>query len=140
MKYLFFASNTLHVAARMRFYPNQYLGSAKESYTTLTTYLQGELRRHLDLMENAYATGEGGLGQSVSIVDVYVACICRWLMLYPKNENKEWCQISTWPHLHAMARRLEACDSTKAAISAEGLGAHPFTNPVYPSPPEGSVM
>mgnify|MGYP001793207135 FL=1 len=140
LKYLFFASNTLHAAARMRFYPNQYLGSAEQTYTTLTTYLQGELRRHLDLMENAYATGDGGLGRSISVIDVYVACICRWLMLYPKDEEKEWCEISTWPHLYAMTERLEACECTKAAITAEGLGPNPFTCPVYPSPPEGSVM
>ncbi|MEL7011694.1 MAG: glutathione S-transferase family protein [Pseudomonadota bacterium] len=140
LKYLFFTSNTLHVAARMRFYPDQYLGSATGAYTTLTTHLQGELRRHLDLLENAYATGGGGLGETISIVDVYVASICRWLALYPKGEDKAWCQISDWPHLRAMAERLEACDCTKAAISAEGLGPNPFTHPVYPTPPEGSVM
>ena len=140
LKYFFFASNTLHVAARMRFYPDQYLGSDADTYPTLTAHLQGELRRHLDLLEHAYATGDGGLGQSPSIVDVYVASICRWLALYPKGEDKAWCKISGWPHLRAMAERLEACECTKAAISAEGLGPNPFTNPVYPTPPEGSVM
>ncbi|MEM7596154.1 MAG: glutathione S-transferase family protein [Pseudomonadota bacterium] len=140
LKYLFFTSNTLHVAARMRFYPNQYLGADPSPHATLRTHLQGEIRRHLDLLEGAYAKGEGGLGEALSIVDVYVACICRWVMLYPTGEAKDWCQISQWPHLHAMAQRLEACDCTRAAVSAEGLGPTPFTNPVHPTPPEGRVM
>ncbi|MEM6587888.1 MAG: glutathione S-transferase [Pseudomonadota bacterium] len=140
LKYLFFASNTLHVAARMRFYPQQYLGADTASHATLRMHLKGELRRHLDLLEAAYAAGDGGLGSGLSIVDVYVACICRWCMLYPKDEAKDWCQISQWPHLQAMAERLEACDCTQAAISAEGLGQTPFTNPIHPTPPEGRVM
>ncbi|MEO0372351.1 MAG: glutathione S-transferase family protein [Pseudomonadota bacterium] len=140
LKYLFFTSNTLHVAARMRFYPNQYLGEDTETHPTLRTHLQKEFRRHLDLLEAAYAKKDGGLGGDLSIVDVYVACVCRWCMLYPKDETKDWCQISQWPHLHAMATRLEACDCTQAAISAEGLGPNPFTNPVHPTPPEGRVM
>ncbi len=140
LKYLFFTSNTLHVAARMRFYPDQYLGANATSHETLRTHLQGEFRRHLDLLEAAYATSDGGLGSYLSVVDVYVACICRWCMLYPKDEAKDWCQISQWPHLLAMADRLEACDCTQVAISAEGLGPNPFTNPVHPTPPQGHVM
>lgn len=140
LKYLFYTSNTLHVAARMRFYPDQYLGSDLEAHAILRTHLQTELRRHLDLLDAAYSKGDGGLGRSLSVVDLYVACVCRWIMLYPANECKDWCQISEWTHLQAMAERLEACDCTRAAISAEGLGSNPFTNPVYPKPPVGHVM
>ncbi|MEL7279241.1 MAG: glutathione S-transferase family protein [Pseudomonadota bacterium] len=140
LKYLFFTSNTLHVAARMRFYPNQYLGEDADTHAALRTHLKGEIQRHLDLLEAAYAAGDGGLGGALSIVDVYVACLCRWNMLYPMDEAKDWCQISKWPHLRAMAQRLEACDCTRSAISAEGLGPTPFTNPVHPTPPVGSVM
>ncbi|MEL7254665.1 MAG: glutathione S-transferase family protein [Pseudomonadota bacterium] len=140
LKYLFFTSNTLHVTARMRFYPGQYLGEDSAPHATMRGHLQGEFRRHLDLLEAAYATQGGGLGTYLSIVDVYVACVCRWCMLYPVDEPKEWCQISAWPHLHAMAERLEACDCTRAAISAEGLGPTPFTNPIHPTPPKGRVM
>ena len=140
LKYLFFTSNTLHVAARMRFYPDQYVGDDTEAQTTQRAHMKGVLRRHLDLLNDAYGKRDGGLGTYVSIVDTYVACVCRWIMLYPKDEPKEWCQIALWPHLQAMASRLEACDCTRAAISLEGLGPYPFTNPEHPNPPEGSVM
>lgn len=140
LKYLFFTSNTLHITARMRFYPDQYLGDDTAAHTTLRAHLRGEIRRHLDLLEAAYASGDGGLGWALSIVDVYVASICRWTMLYPAHEAKEWCQLAQWPGLRALAERLEARDCTKAAISAEGLGPTPFTNPTYPSPPIGRVM
>ncbi|MEM7731266.1 MAG: glutathione S-transferase [Pseudomonadota bacterium] len=140
LKYLIFTSNTLHGVARMRFYPEQYVGTDTATHAKMRAHLQGEFRRHLNLLDAAYAAGDGGLGFYLSILDIYVACICRWCMLYPKNETKDWCQISHWPHLHAMAQRLEACDSTRTAICAEGLGHNPFTNPVYPTPPEGHVM
>ena len=44
-----------------------------------------------------------------------------------------------WPHLHAIAARLDHSAAAQAAIKAEGLGPAPFTDPQYPNPPEGSV-
>ncbi len=141
LKYLFFTSNTLHTAARMRFYPNQYLGEDSAPHAALRGHLQGELQRHLGLLDSAYAKRDGGLGGTdLTIVDVYVACVCRWCNLYPTDEHKGWCKISQWPHLAAMAARLEACACSQAAIHAEGLGANPFTNPEHPTPPQGSVF
>ncbi|MEO0752343.1 MAG: glutathione S-transferase family protein [Pseudomonadota bacterium] len=140
LKYLFFISNTLHVAARMRFYPAQYAGDDDTAQAALRTNLKGELRQHLTLLDRAYATGDGGLGTTITIVDVYLACICRWIALYPTGEAKEWCDISDWPHIQAMAQRLEERACTRAAISAEGLGPQPFTKPQKPTPPEGQVM
>ncbi|HAW47006.1 MAG TPA: glutathione S-transferase, partial [Roseovarius sp.] len=40
----------------------------------------------------------------------------------------------------ALARDLEARDSTRAAIAAEGLGDQPFTAPEHPDPPEGAAL
>lgn len=140
LKYLFFTSNTLHVAARMRFYPAQYLGPHEATHDQLRTHLKSELLRHLNILENAYETGEGELGCEISVLDFYIACVCRWLMLYPTDEGKDWCEIGQWPHLNAMAARLEERACTQSAIAAEGLGQTPFTRPTYPNPPVGKVM
>ncbi len=140
LKHLFFTSNTLHIAARMRFYPDQFVGTHNAAQTHLRAHLASEIQRHLDILNAAYGAKASWMGAAdLSVLDVYLACICRWIALYPKDEVKAWCKITRWPFLHDMMARLETCDCTQAAILAEGLGPHPFTKPDYPLMQQSSL-
>ncbi|KZY41749.1 glutathione S-transferase [Roseovarius sp. HI0049] len=140
LKWLFFTSNTLHTAMRMRFYPAQYVGDDAAAQAELREHLKGEIARHLTLIEAQAAERPGWLcAAAPSVLDFYLACLIRWLQLYPAEEDNGWFRLADWPHMQAMATRLERCQAVKAAIDAEGLGETPFTAPRHPTPPEGSA-
>lgn len=140
LKWLFFTSNTLHVAMRMRFYPDQYVGNDPAAQAALRHHLKAEITRHIGLIEAEAAQSPGWLcAPAPSILDFYLACLLRWLQIYPAAEDNSWVRLADWPHMQAMATRLERCNAVRAAIHAEGLGDRPFTDPRHPTPPEGSA-
>lgn len=140
LKWLFFTSNTLHTALRIRFYPEQYAGADADAQAALRGHMKDEIARHLTLIEAEAARRPGWLGgRAPSALDFYLACLIRWARLYPADEANDWFRLADWPHLQAMAARLERCKSVQAAIHAEGLGATPFTAPRHAQPPEGSA-
>ena len=139
LKWLFFTSNTVHTAMRMMFYPDQYIGPDQRLQKALCQQLEGQLAKHLGALEIMAASRPGWFGATQpSALDFYVACLMRWMVLYPKGVSG-WFRIGNWPLLQAMAARLEPCESVTRAIHAEGLGATPFTAPQYARPPEGSA-
>lgn len=144
LKWLFFISNTLHAAMRMRFYPDQYAGNDAPGQAVLRDHMKGEIARHLSLLDAEAARMPGWLGGAqVSALDLYLACLLRWLHLYPEADHENgqagWFDLADWPHLQGMAARLEQRESVSAAIRAEGLGESPFTAPHHALPPEGSA-
>ena len=74
-----------------------------------------------------------------SALSYYIACMMRWMTLYPAQADRSWFQLSDTPHLRQLLLQLEARPATRAAIAAEGLGVAPFTAPSYATPPEGSA-
>ena len=141
LKWLFFLSNTLHPALRTVFYPEQYVGHDRGAQSQLRSHMQGEIARYLDMIESAASHRPAWLGsESPSALDLYLAPMLRWLALYPAPKGGAgWFRLGNWPLLHDMAARLEHCQSVQAAVLAEGLGPHPFTAPIHPTPPEGSA-
>jgi glutathione S-transferase len=138
LKWLFFTSNTLHAGLRMRFYPAQYAAGDPAAQAVLSAHMKGETARHLSLLEAQAAARPPWLGgTTVSALDLYLACLLRWARLYPAAEDTGWADPANWPHLRAMAARLESRPATAAAIRAEGLGPAPFTAPRHADPPEG---
>lgn len=139
LKWLFFTSNTLHVAMRMLFYPAQYIGEDPAQQADLRAHMQGEAARHLTALDQVAASGPAWLGgEAPSVLDFYLACLLRWMALYPEG-GTGWFNLSNWPHLQALVARLQPCDAVQRAIHAEGLGPAPFTAPQYARPPEGSA-
>ncbi|WP_371224921.1 glutathione S-transferase family protein [Roseovarius sp. 2305UL8-3] len=139
LKWLFCVSNTIHVALRMTFYPEQYVGANAKDQTQLRLHMRGPILRHFDNLEDLAGQGHDWFAAPVpAALDFYVACMMRWLALYPSCDQ-DWFDISRWPQLHDMLGRLEDCPSVSAAIYAEGLGPNPFTAPIHPTPPEGSA-
>lgn len=140
LKWLFYLSNTLHPALRMIFYPDQYTGGDRAMQAALRAHMQGAVVRHLDMLDRA-AGDDAALfsGTEPTVLGLYLGPVLRWAALYPAGET-DWFDLSRWPRLGALARDLEARDSTRAAIAAEGLGARPFTAPEHPDPPEGVAL
>lgn len=140
LTWLFFLSNTLHPGLRMLFYADQYAGAEATAQECLRAQMQGEVGRHLDLLERAACVHPALFsGTAPTALGLYLAPAMRWAALYPVGDTG-WVDPARWPALGVMARDLERRASTRAAIAAEGLGPHPFTAPVLPDPPEGVAL
>ncbi|MGR3758601.1 glutathione S-transferase family protein [Roseobacteraceae bacterium NS-SX3] len=140
LKWLFFTANTVHTELRMLFYPQKYIGAAPAMQAQLRQTLQDRLATHLTSLDAAAAERPAWLGAAQpSVLDYYLACLLRWMALYPADTGRAWFRLSSYPHLSAALARLEDRPATRAAQAAEGLGPAPFTSPVYANPPEGSA-
>ena len=140
LKWLFFASNTLHADLRMLFYPEKYIGADTAHQDQLRKVLRQRLHVHLTNLDRAAAERPAWLGAPVpSVLDYYLACQMRWMALYPANTSKSWFVMAQYPHLQRLCSALEHRPAVSVAREAEGLGATPFTSPVYANPPEGSA-
>ena len=94
--------------------------------------------RHFGLLDDA----AGRLPQLFAAgkpLGVYAIVLTRWAALYPVNAPR-WLDLAAFPALERLARAQEARVETPVVARAEGLGAHPFTRPEQPNPPEGSVL
>lgn len=140
LKWLFFASNTLHADLRMLFYPGKYIGAEPAHQAQLQSVLRQRLHSHLTSLDRAAAGRPGWLGApQPSVLDCYLACQLRWMALYPAGSDRSWFSLAGYPALQQLCAGLERRPSAAAAVQAEGLGAHPFTTPVHANPPEGSA-
>ncbi|MFW8636317.1 glutathione S-transferase family protein [Cribrihabitans pelagius] len=140
LKWLVFTSNTLHADLRMLFYPGKYIGSGDSHQTQLRHVLRERLHRHLLRLESAAAERPPWLGAPrPSVLDCYLACLLRWMALYPADDDRSWFALARYPGLQRLCAGLETRPATAAAQAAEGLGPRPFTSPVYANPPEGSA-
>ena len=140
LAWLFFVSNTLHTDLRTTFYPMQYVGDAPDMQTALQLIQRSRIRNHLAILEELAAATPVWLdGSHPSVLCYYIACLLRWMVLYPQDDDHSWFALSDTPHLAALLATLETRQAVKAAQQAEGLGPTPFTAPTYCSPPEGSA-
>lgn len=140
LKWLFFVSNTLHADARILFYAHLYAGPDAAAQDQVRAQVESRIARHLELLEDVAGAGCSFLGaEEVGVLDGYVACLMRWVQLYPADRDKGWFSPGAMPHLFDMLTRLERRPSALAAIDAEWLGPTPFSNPRHPQPPEGSA-
>ncbi|MDF1718925.1 MAG: glutathione S-transferase family protein [Antarcticimicrobium sp.] len=133
LKWLFFTSNTLHADLRMLFYPGHYAGPAHTD--ALREGLTARLPRHLALLDAAAALP----GWPGGALEPYLACLLRWMALYPDDFDRCWFALSQYPALAALCARVEQSDAARAAARAEGLGSAPFTAPRPATPPEGTA-
>ena len=139
LKWLFFVSNTVHADLRLTFYPALYAGPSKASQTALRATTQTRLLHHLGLLDDLASQAPVWFSPDApSLLGYYVACLMRWMALYPKDGARGWFPIRNTPHLDLMLQTHEDRPATAIACRAEGLGPTPFTKPQYATPPEGS--
>ncbi len=140
LKWLFFTANTLHADLRMLFYPARYAGPDADAQAALRTTLIGRLSEHLRHLDAVASGAPAWLSaEKPSVLGYYIACLMRWMALYPRGFDRSWYLPGDTPHLLKMLEYLEKRPATAAAQSAEGLGPAPFTAPHLATPPEGSA-
>ncbi|MDE4173467.1 glutathione S-transferase family protein [Phaeobacter sp. PT47_59] len=139
LKWLFFLSNTLHADLRILFYPKKYMGPDPARQEDLRQGVTARLVTHLATIEAAAENTPWLAGDRPSALDLYLACMMRWMALYPEGRDRSWFDLDATPRLKDMLTRLEQRPSVALAQAAEGLGDTPFTQPVYANPPEGSA-
>ena len=138
LKWLFFASNTLHADLRQLFYAEKYIGPDAALQQALRTGMCQRIDAHLRVLDETAGTEWLG-GENPSVLDFYLACQMRWMALYPAQTDRSWFDLTRYPALQATLARLETRPSVLNAQAAEGLGPTPFTHPTHPTPPEGSA-
>jgi glutathione S-transferase len=95
---------------------------------------------HGPICETPVATDKALRDTEPTLCNLYAPALLRWSALYPVDEDRSWFRLADWPNLATLARRIEARASAKAAMTAEGLGPTPFSDPHLPNPPEGSAV
>lgn len=135
LKWLFFVSNTLHPDMQMLFYPDKYVGPDTATQSALRQTIHTRLITHLSTLDTMVAH----IPQPALVLSYYLACILRWMALYPRDSNRSWFDLHHTPHLHTLLSSLETRPAVHAAQTAEGLGPTPFTAPTHAIPPEGSA-
>jgi glutathione S-transferase len=120
----------------MIFYPHQY--APVEAFPAHLEIIADRMLQHFALLDAA-ARRHPHLFAPASPLGAYVVTLTRWSALYPPN-GRAWFDLAAFPALAALARAQEARVETPVIARAEGLGAHPFTQPEQPTPPEGSVL
>lgn len=136
LKWLFFLSNTAHADLRQIFYPHQY--APADAHRAHLEIMSTRMLRHFGLLDTA-ALQHPKLFAAGKPLGIYAVVLTRWAQLYPVN-GPRWLEMGDFPTLQALARAQEARVETPVIARAEGLGAHPFTHPEQPNPPEGSVL
>lgn len=136
LKWLFFLSNTAHADLRTIFYPRQY--APVDAHAGHLEIMSARMRQHFALLDAA-ARAHPQLFAAATPLGVYTITLTRWAALYPPN-GPRWFDLAAYPTLAGLARAQEARVETPVVARAEGLGAHPFTRPEQPNPPEGSVL
>lgn len=139
LKWLFFTANTLHGDLRILLYPGNYTSPDPAHQAALQTGVIARLRDHLGHLDILAAESPTWLSpKAPSVLTLYIACLLRWMALYPAQADRSWFVLSDTPHLQRLLAALETRPSVTTARLAEGLGPAPFIKPTYANPPEGS--
>ncbi len=136
LNWLFFIANTLHPEMIQSFYTARY-GPA-QAVPAMRAALRERILGHLALLETE-AIDRCGIwfcGDAPSALDLYLAAILRWLVLYGQESSGPF-DNRAFPRLMEMCARLETRPSCARLMETEGMAARPFTNPKIPNPPEG---
>jgi len=136
LQWLFFLSNTAHADLRQIFYPHQY--APAEAHAGHHEIIAARMLCHFGLLDAA-ARQHPALFAPAKPLGAYTLALTRWAALYPVHAPR-WMDLAAFPALAALARAQEARVETPVIARAEGLGAHPFTRPEQPNPPEGAVL
>ncbi|TFH85500.1 glutathione S-transferase family protein [Billgrantia azerbaijanica] len=134
LAWLFFLSNTLHAELRVCFYTARY-APEPEAARALRGQVRSRLLKHLTLLEAQADHGRGPwlLPEGESVLDPYLACLVRWLQLYPLDDP---CRELPWerlPRLQALLEHLAAQPAIQRAASREDITGRLFVAPDYPA-------
>ncbi len=118
LKWLFYLSNTLHADLRLAFYTHRYV-SDPSAIPLVLDGLSRRIAEHCDLIESELGAG-GLLGPDITIPDIYLTVCLRWAQIYP-DRGRLIAELTLWPRLHALAKRIEDSGPARTAFVAESI-------------------
>ncbi|MFC3283971.1 glutathione S-transferase family protein [Litchfieldella rifensis] len=132
LAWLFYLSNTLHADLRVRFYTWRY--AEGEDIPRLRDRLGRRIQQHLAMLEGLAGHGQGAglLPSGPSVLDPYLACLIRWMQLYPLDSPLRDIPWNELPSLTRLVTHLEGRAAIRRAASAEGIEGRLFLAPDYP--------
>lgn len=137
LKWLFFLSNTPHAEMRAAFYTHRYV-EGETAIPALWAGLAARRNQHFDLIEQQLPE-TGGLLGTITVLDLYLAAMVRWMHLYGGAEHRLQ-GITGWPKLAALMARIEARPAIRKAFNDEYIRcAHPILAPERPGLPTDEV-
>lgn len=133
LAWLFFLSNTLHADLRVRFYTWRY-AEGKAEIQHLREMLSRRIQQHLQLLEDLADHGQGAglLPSGPSVLDSYLACLIRWMQLYPLDSPLRDISWDELPNLARLMAHLEGKPAIRRAALAECIEGRLFLAPDYP--------
>lgn len=139
LRWLFFASNTLHADLRLHFYPDRYV-AGPDALPGFRAATEARILAHLAIFEDLAQSRPAWFRPAApSLLTFYVPTMLRWLALYPED-RQGWFDLTAFPGLAEIAAAMEIRPAAGAVALAEGLGHAIFTRPGQPNPPEGSPL
>ncbi|MEM7376787.1 MAG: glutathione S-transferase family protein [Pseudomonadota bacterium] len=141
LQWLVYLSNTPHADLRACFNADDYVDGAVAE----AALLAGMCRRfagHLRLIEAELASTPQGpwfLGDALSVLDLYLAALCRWYQLYPSPSATARIDAETLPFVHRLLEALAARPAVVSACAEEHIVAPYFVSPVLPDLPVDQV-
>lgn len=140
LKWLFFLSNTLHADLKIQFYAERYVID-RDSLPAMRSALRARIDDHLLLLDRVIAGGGGPwlLGETLTILDPYLAALVRWAQLYPPGESLPATSIEPMAALFRLATELALRPAIQAACTAEGIAGSLFLAPSLPDRPAFGV-
>lgn len=141
LQWLFYLSNTLHGDLRIQFYPDRHI-SGVDGITGLLEKTQERIKGHFQLLEKELMKQEGGpwfLGENMSILDIYLAALCRWSLLYPSGKALTSDTLRALPNIHKLLIALEQLPAVQRVLPLHKIQAPFFTRPSVPDLPAEQV-
>lgn len=135
LKWLFFLSNTLHADLRILFYAERYLAEPA-GVPALRAGVRRRIDQHLVLVDRAIAAAGGPwlLGETLSVLDLYLAALVRWAQLYPLGQALPPDSIRPLGAVVRLVETLAERPPIVAACAKEGIEGSLFLDPTLPRP------
>jgi glutathione S-transferase len=141
LQWLFYLSNTLHADLRMQFYPHRHV-SETGAIPALLAQTQVRIKQHFQLIENTLAKRADGpwfCGAKFSVLDIYLAALWRWSLLYPRGQALNPDLLADLPHLYELLIALEQHPTAHNVLPLHQVKAPFFTQPSFPDLPAEQV-
>lgn len=139
-QWLFYLSNTLHADLRVQFYPHRHV-SDSDAIPALLEQTRQRVVGHLSLIEDYLAkqNGDWFMGGELSILDFYLAALCRWAMIYPRGESVSADQLTNMDCLGRLLAKMQALTSVQSVMPEHKIPMPCFITPEPPDLPAEQV-
>ena len=135
LKWLFFLSNSLHADLCILFHVERYTVDFAGA-AAIEAAVRGRIDQHLVLVDRTVAATGGPwfLGETLSVLDLYLAALVRWAQLYPLGDALPPDSIRPLGAVVRLVETLAERPAIVAACAKEGIVEPLFLEPRLPRP------